>query len=624
MKVVTFTVGVTTLGTGVVRDGVATFGTAGLAVGMHHIGAQYSGDASFHGSVAAAVTQVVEAAVLGVTLTTAPPATVFGEAAWFTATVRVLPPGGGTPTGTVYFLHNVRTAASNEYVLLGTAELLGSVAVFSTTALAVGSYPTVTAAYAATDRYTAGMSNAVAQDVQPAATRLTLVTAQTPTVYGEAATFTATLSVIPPGGGTPTGTVGFWDAATLLGVAPLNGHQAVLRTTALAVGRHPTLTAVYRGTASYLGSASNAVAQDVQAVTGLALVTAKTPTVFGELVTFTATINIIWPGVDAPTGVVTFTEGTATLGTGMVSGGGASFSTASLSVGTHTIVAQYSGDCGYAGSTSNAVTQVVNQAPTATHTPTPTETLTPTPTATPTPTSTPTNTATRTPTPTPTATPTQTSTPTNTATRTPTPTSTPTPTNTPTHTPTVIQRYYLPLVMRDYLALPDLVITSLTATTDSVQVVIKNQGYSPVVDEFWIDFYVNPLPPPVAVNEVWSDGRASQGIVWAITNLRDPAVQPLPLLPGQSFTVTFKDGLVDDEYTEFAFPLTPGTPVYAQVDSANLLTNYGGVLETHEARGGAYNNLFGPVYVTAGTRPDVSGSPGIMNRGPSPTSLPRR
>jgi hypothetical protein len=157
-----------------------------------------------------------------------------------------------------------------------------------------------------------------------------------------------------------------------------------------------------------------------------------------------------------------------------------------------------------------------------------------------------------------------------------------------------------------------------------VQVVIQNRGDGPAVDEFWIDFYVNPIPPPTAVNQVWYDGRSAQGIVWAITNQLDPTSQPLPLLPGELFTVTFKDVHVDDYYTGFAFPLTAGTPVYAHVDSVNLLTNYGGVLEIHEARGGAYNNLFGPVYVAAGTQAAAGGRGMGANRIPSPPSLPRR
>ena len=78
---------------------------------------------------------------------------------------------------------------------------------------------------------------------------------------------------------------------------------------------------------------------------------------------------------------------------------------------------------------------------------------TPTPTATRTPTSTPT--ATSSPTPTKTPTPTRTKTPTATPTRTPTSTSTRTPTptrtHTPTSTPTPSGKFYLPLILKNYV-----------------------------------------------------------------------------------------------------------------------------------------------------------------------------
>jgi alpha-tubulin suppressor-like RCC1 family protein len=87
-------------------------------------------------------------------------------------------------------------------------------------------------------------------------------------------------------------------------------------------------------------------------------------------------------------------------------------------------------------------------------TPTPTSTATPTSTRTPTSTATPTATPTRTATPTSTRTPTSTATPTATPTRTATPTSTRTPTSTatPTGTATPVNLVYLPMVMKNYVA----------------------------------------------------------------------------------------------------------------------------------------------------------------------------
>ena len=41
------------------------------------------------------------------------------------------------------------------------------------------------------------------------------------------------------------------------------------------------------------------------------------------------------------------------------------------------------------------------------------------------------------------------------------------------------------------------------------------------------------------------------------------------------------------------YPLTVGTPVYAQVDTYNGATDYGAIQEGHEVIGGYYNNVFG-------------------------------
>ena len=48
--------------------------------------------------------------------------------------------------------------------------------------------------------------------------------------------------------------------------------------------------------------------------------------------------------------------------------------------------------------------------------------------------------------------------------------------------------------------------------------------------------------------------------------------------------------------SQVSWPLLAGTPVYAQVDSFNLATTYGAVLEGHESDGGVYDNVSGPVF----------------------------
>jgi uncharacterized repeat protein (TIGR01451 family) len=152
---------------------------------------------------------------------------------------------------------------------------------------------------------------------------------------------------------------------------------------------------------------------------------------------------------------------------------------------------------------------------------------------------------------------------------------------------------YLPLVMQSSVIAPDLVVEHVVATRHNVQVTIKNQGNVPVLqqDPFWIDLYVDPHPVPTAVNQTWYD-LCQWGIVWGIEG---PA---LPLAPGGSVTLTIGDDYYSPEYSKFPALLPVGTPIYVQVDSANVNTTYGAVLEDHEISGEPYNNITGPVFST--------------------------
>jgi hypothetical protein len=117
--------------------------------------------------------------------------------------------------------------------------------------------------------------------------------------------------------------------------------------------------------------------------------------------------------------------------------------------------------------------------------------------------------------------------------------------------------------------------------------------------EFWVDLYVEPEPIPTGVNQVWNDGRSSEGLVWGVT------ASALPLQPGQELRLIYdsRPGAVNPylvgEYSRMAGPVAEGTPVYVQVDSANRDSSYGAVLESHELAGAGYNNIRGPVFVTA-------------------------
>ena len=95
--------------------------------------------------------------------------------------------------------------------------------------------------------------------------------------------------------------------------------------------------------------------------TSTVLLAMPNPSVYGQSVTFTATVFSLSGTPNA--GTVTFKEGGTTLGSGPVINGQATSSTSTLPAGTHAITAVYSGDpATFMGSTSEPMILLVNQA----------------------------------------------------------------------------------------------------------------------------------------------------------------------------------------------------------------------------------------------------------------------
>ncbi|HZD94908.1 MAG TPA: Ig-like domain repeat protein, partial [Candidatus Sulfotelmatobacter sp.] len=103
------------------------------------------------------------------------------------------------------------------------------------------------------------------------------------------------------------------------------------------------------------------------AVTTTTLATSGTPSTYGQAVTFTSSVRANNPSDGTPTGMVTFSDASVTLGTGTLdSTGNTSFSTSTLGAGSHPIQAAYGADAFFKPSTSPVVTQIVNKAATTT------------------------------------------------------------------------------------------------------------------------------------------------------------------------------------------------------------------------------------------------------------------
>ena len=100
-----------------------------------------------------------------------------------------------------------------------------------------------------------------------------------------------------------------------------------------------------------------------------------------------------------------------------------------------------------------------------------------------------------------------------------------------------------------------------------------------------------------------------------------PWVLALPLDPGESLTLTVGDSYYWPDLSNFTAPLPVGSNVYAQADSVNALTTYGGVLENHEISGGTYNNISSATSAAGLSEPSPAGQ---VPSTQSNTALPPR
>ncbi len=176
--------------------------------------------------------------------------------------------------------------------------------------------------------------------------------------YGEPVTFIA--DVLWQGSvGTPIGTVTFTDGTKVLGKVSLDSNwRAAFTTSSLAAGSH-SIAATYVPADSLLFSGSSTtLTQNVTSITAITtLASTPNPSTFGQPVTFAATVK---GNGGTPVGTVAFTDGATSLGTASLDNSGqATFITSTLTVGSHTITANHSGDPNFLGSRS-MLTQTVN------------------------------------------------------------------------------------------------------------------------------------------------------------------------------------------------------------------------------------------------------------------------
>lgn len=352
---VTFRIGDTILGKAMLdSERTAQIETQALDIGTVTIRADYEGD-SAHAPSHAELVHETEPAPVMVSLTSSTDSTVFGEQVVLTATVTS-GVAGVVPVGLVSF--------KNSDAILGDATLIGGEASLALSSVAVGSH-SFTAHYHGDDRHDEGSSPPVAHTVDKARTTTTMASSHSSTAVGSSVTFTATVTVQSPGGGSPTGAVVFRANGVPIGQGELDGTgKAVLTTSGLAVGAY-SVTAEYTGDESFIDSTSPPVSVEiVKDAVSVELVSSKNPAHFGEAITLTATVETASTG-GVPTGEVVFRQGANELDRAPLDGAGKAQLVTSLSVGAHTLSVAYEGDANHEMGTSSPLTQVVERAPVA-------------------------------------------------------------------------------------------------------------------------------------------------------------------------------------------------------------------------------------------------------------------
>ena len=182
----------------------------------------------------------------------------------------------------------------------------------------------------------------------PVTPTISLATSGTPSVYGAPVTFTATVT------SGDANTITFYNGSSSLGTVTPNNGTAALTITGLSVGSYSIKATIAAG-GNYAANTSSTLTQVVnQATPTITLVSLPNPSTYGTSVTFTATVT------SGDANIVTFYNGSTSLGTATPSNGTATLTTSALSVGLSSIKASIVAGGNYAAATSNVITQTVN------------------------------------------------------------------------------------------------------------------------------------------------------------------------------------------------------------------------------------------------------------------------
>jgi hypothetical protein len=282
----------------------------------------------------------------------------FSQVVAFTATISAQKNlSGATPTGTVQFLFD--GANFGDPVKVSTTK-----GVTTATYNSLLSFPgahTLTASYSGDGSFAAS-SGSLTQMVNLRSTSAAALTSSlNPSTIGQSVTFLATVRGLGPSAALPTGTMLFVidgnQVASVALTTTKSGVSTASYSTAALSGGHHNVLAVYSGDINFNGSLGVLVGfQHVnRAGTKTTVSSSSNPAAPGQSVTFTASLSVPTSLPIAPTGSIAFivdgiTASTAALVATGNGGYKAAYTASPLSAGTHTVIASYSGDASFTGS----------------------------------------------------------------------------------------------------------------------------------------------------------------------------------------------------------------------------------------------------------------------------------
>ena len=182
----------------------------------------------------------------------------------------------------------------------------------STSSLSAGSHSVVASFTPSSPLLYLGGTGSATQTVGKANVTVTLSSSANPSVYGQAATITATVTAASPSVGTPTGTVAFSGSVA---VSPsLSGGAAAVTIGSGAVGP-ATIQASYAGNANFNAATAAPLTQTVnKANTTVVLASSVNPSAADQAAALTATVVPTSPGAGLPSGSMKWTPSTNPTG----------------------------------------------------------------------------------------------------------------------------------------------------------------------------------------------------------------------------------------------------------------------------------------------------------------------